>query len=144
MEVIEVSSYTAEEKRFIARDYLAPQAKETSGLKDAKVDLPEDSIDFLIRHYARESGVRNLRKLLEKVYRKVAFSIVKEHGNEESPISAATTTSTPEEDSSTPKTTEPREPMKVPESVSVTLSPAKLREYLGPCLLYTSPSPRDS
>ena len=146
MEVIEVSSYTAEEKRFIARDYLAPQAKETSGLKDAKVDLPEDSIDFLIRHYARESGVRNLRKLLEKVYRKVAFSIVKEHGNEESPISAATTTSTPEEDSSTPKTTEPREPMKVPESVSVTLSPAKLREYLGPPLyhkdrLFTSSMP---
>ena len=50
MEVIEVSSYTAEEKRFIARDYLAPQAKETSGLKDAKVDLPEDSIDLSLIH----------------------------------------------------------------------------------------------
>lgn len=80
MEVIEVSSYTAEEKRFIGRDYLAPQAKEASGLADAKVHLPESAIDYLIRHYARESGVRGLRKLLEKVYRKVAFDIVKQHG----------------------------------------------------------------
>ena len=75
-----MSSYTAEEKRFIGRDYLAPQAKEASGLADAKVHLPESSIDYLIRHYARESGVRGLRKLLEKVYRKVAFDIVKQHG----------------------------------------------------------------
>ena len=75
MEVIEVSSYTAEEKRHIARGYLAPQAKEASGLKEADVSLPDESIDFIIRRYARESGVRGLRKLLEKVYRKVAFDI---------------------------------------------------------------------
>ncbi|KDN52153.1 ATP-dependent protease La [Tilletiaria anomala UBC 951] len=80
MEVIEVSSYTADEKRHIARNYLAPQAKDTSGLKDANVNLPDETIDFLIKHHARESGVRGLRKLLEKVYRKIAFNIVKEHG----------------------------------------------------------------
>ena len=133
MEVIEVSSYTAEEKRFIARDYLAPQAKESSGLKDADVTLPEESIDFIIRHYARESGVRNLRKLLEKVYRKVAFAVVKEHAPEES--STGNTTFTNSEESTT-KTTEPREPMKVPESVSVDLNPTKLRELLGPPLYH--------
>ncbi|KAK0546109.1 ATP-dependent Lon protease pim1 [Tilletia horrida] len=80
MEVIEVSSYTADEKRHIAKGYLAPQAQEASGLKDTKVSLPDETIDFLIRHHARESGVRGLRKLLEKVYRKIAFNIVKEHG----------------------------------------------------------------
>ncbi len=80
MEVIEVSSYTADEKRHIARGYLAPQAKEASGLKEANVTLPDETIDFLIKHHARESGVRGLRKLLEKVYRKIAFNIVKEHG----------------------------------------------------------------
>lgn len=80
MEVIEVSSYTAEEKRHIAKGYLAPQAKEASGLKDANVSLPDQTIEFLIKHHARESGVRSLRKLLEKVYRKIAFNIVKEHG----------------------------------------------------------------
>ena len=80
MEVIEVSSYTADEKRHIAKGYLAPQAKDASGLKDANVVLPDETIDFLIKHHARESGVRGLRKLLEKVYRKIAFNIVKEHG----------------------------------------------------------------
>ncbi|WFD01268.1 endopeptidase La [Malassezia yamatoensis] len=82
MEVIEVASYTAEEKRYIARDYLAPQAKELSGLEHANVQLPESSIDFLIKKYVRESGVRGLRKILEKVYRKVAYEIVQKHGEE--------------------------------------------------------------
>jgi Lon-like ATP-dependent protease len=80
MEVIEVSSYTAEEKKHIAKGYLAPQAKDASGLKEANVRLADETIDFLIRHHARESGVRQLRKLLEKVYRKIAFNIVREHG----------------------------------------------------------------
>ncbi|ETS61082.1 hypothetical protein PaG_05024 [Moesziomyces aphidis] len=80
MEVMEVSSYTADEKRHIARGYLGPQAKEASGLQDANIVLPDETIDFLIKHHARESGVRGLRKLLEKVYRKIAFDIVKEHG----------------------------------------------------------------
>jgi Lon-like ATP-dependent protease len=80
MEVIEVSSYTAEEKRHIAKGYLAPQAKEASGLKNANITLPDQTIEFLIKNHARESGVRSLRKLLEKVYRKIAFNIVKEHG----------------------------------------------------------------
>lgn len=82
MEVIEVSSYTAEEKKHIARGYLAPQAKEASGLKDANVTLPDETIEFLVRSYARESGVRQLRKLLEKVYRKIAFNIVREYGED--------------------------------------------------------------
>lgn len=80
MEVIEVSSYTADEKRHIAKGYLAPQAKEASGLKDANVVLPDSTIEFLIKNHARESGVRSLRKLLEKVYRKIAFNIVRDHG----------------------------------------------------------------
>ncbi|CAO1612927.1 unnamed protein product [Jaminaea pallidilutea] len=82
MEVIEVSSYTADEKKHIARDYLAPQAKEASGLKDANVYLPDATIEFLIKNHARESGVRTLRKLLEKVYRKIAFNIVRDHGEQ--------------------------------------------------------------
>lgn len=82
MEVIEVSSYTAEEKKHIARGYLAPQAKDASGLIEANVRLPDETIEFLIKHHARESGVRQLRKLLEKVYRKIAFNIVREHGED--------------------------------------------------------------
>lgn len=67
MEVIEVSGYVADEKAAIAERYLAPQAKESSGLKDADVTLSPEAIETLIRSYARESGVRNLKKHIEKV-----------------------------------------------------------------------------
>lgn len=82
MEVIEVSSYTAEEKKNIAKDYLAPQAKETSGLQNTNISLPDETIEFLIRYHSRESGVRGLRKLFEKIYRKIAFEIVRDYGED--------------------------------------------------------------
>ena len=136
MEVIEVSSYTAEEKRHIARGYLAPQAKEASGLKEADVSLPDESIDFIIRRYARESGVRGLRKLLEKVYRKVAFDIVKEHGEEvfPEPSSEAETKPSPTsaKNESIQVTKQERSPMAVPPNVSVVINEEQLRDYLGP------------
>lgn len=136
MEVIEVSSYTAEEKRHIARDYLAPQAKEASGLKDTDVTLPDESIDFIIKRYARESGVRGLRKLLEKVFRKVAFDIVKEHGEDvfPEPLKGAEPRSnqTGVQSDNVQVTTEERQPMSVPSSVSLVITEEKLRRYLGP------------
>lgn len=67
MEVLEVSGYVSEEKCKIAEQYLGPQAKEASGLKDADVQLDPTAIDVLIKYYARESGVRNLKKHIEKV-----------------------------------------------------------------------------
>ncbi|PKI84341.1 endopeptidase La [Malassezia vespertilionis] len=153
MEVIEVSSYTAEEKRFIARDYLAPQAKTNSGLENVDITLPDASIDFLIRRYARESGVRGLRKLLEKVYRKVAFDIVKEHGDDDVPLEAIAEQASDssafgaQETSEAPKvTTQPREPMKVPASVQFVIDEDMIRKFLGPALyhkdrLYTHSMP---
>ena len=66
MEVLEVSGYVSEEKCKIAEQYLGPQAKEASGLKDADVQLDPSAIDVLIKYYARESGVRNLKKHIEK------------------------------------------------------------------------------
>jgi len=136
MEVIEVSSYTAEEKRHIARGYLAPQAKEASGLKEADVSLPDESIDFIIRRYARESGVRGLRKLLEKVYRKVAFDIVKEHGEEVFPEPSSDSETKPlptsAKNESIQVTKQERSPMAVPPNVSVVVNEEQLRDYLGP------------
>lgn len=65
--MLEVSGYVSEEKCKIAEQYLGPQAKEASGLKDADVQLDPSAIDVLIKYYARESGVRNLKKHIEKV-----------------------------------------------------------------------------
>jgi Lon-like ATP-dependent protease len=67
MEVIEVSGYVSEEKSMIAEKYLGPQAREASGLKNADVILDPASVDVLIKYYCRESGVRNLKKHIEKV-----------------------------------------------------------------------------
>jgi ATP-dependent Lon protease len=67
MEVLEVSGYVTEEKVAIAERYLGPQAKEATGLKDVDVQLDPAAIDALIKFYCRESGVRNLKKHIDKV-----------------------------------------------------------------------------
>ena len=66
MEVLEVSGYVSEEKTQIAERYLAPQAREASGLKDADIQLDPSAVDMLIKYYCRESGVRNLKKHIDK------------------------------------------------------------------------------
>ncbi|KIH90162.1 Lon-like ATP-dependent protease [Sporothrix brasiliensis 5110] len=89
MEVIRLSGYVADEKMAIAERYLAPAAKEMAGLKGADVTLSQDAIDELIKSYCRESGVRNLKKQIEKVYRKSALKIVQDLGDEPLPAAAA-------------------------------------------------------
>jgi Lon-like ATP-dependent protease len=70
MEVLEVSGYITEEKAAIASKYLAPQAKEGAGLKEADVELTDEAVAALIRYYCRESGVRRLKQQIEKVRRR--------------------------------------------------------------------------
>lgn len=75
MEVLEVSGYVSEEKACIAQRYLAPQAKEASGLKETDVDLDPAAVDVLIKYYCRESGVRNLKKHIDKVCSAILVAI---------------------------------------------------------------------
>ena len=150
MEVIEISGYTFEEKAAIAAKYLEPVAKETAGLKDADVKLLPESIDVLIKHYCRESGVRNLKKQIEKVYRKVSLKIVSEHGESVFPEAEATTTEAQENvkenkfeqnpvdasdvavnENASASIIEPRAPFKVPDSVHVEIGPDSLQKYVG-------------
>ena len=92
METIELSGYVADEKKAIAERYLGPQAREISGLKDVDVALDMGAIEELINKYCRESGVRNLKKQIEKVYRKSALKIIRDLGEDEAlPESAALT-----------------------------------------------------
>lgn len=67
MEVLEVSGYVSEEKKAIAKGYLSPQAKKASGLEKADVEIEDSAVTALIQYYCRESGVRNLKKHIEKV-----------------------------------------------------------------------------
>lgn len=83
MEVIEISGYIEEEKVKIAERYLAPEAKKNTGLENVNVELTEDAIKALIKNYCRESGVRNLKKQIDKIYRKAALNAVESVGEEE-------------------------------------------------------------
>ncbi|XP_051550641.1 lon protease homolog, mitochondrial-like [Myxocyprinus asiaticus] len=76
MEMINISGYVAQEKLAIAERYLVPQLRALCGLDDQKVNITSEAVNVLIRQYCRESGVRNLQKQVEKVFRKVAFRIV--------------------------------------------------------------------
>jgi len=77
MEMIQVSGYVAEEKMNIASKYLIPQAKRDSGVSDAQLTIDSEALQTLIKSYCRESGVRNLQKQVEKIFRKAAFKLVK-------------------------------------------------------------------
>ncbi|XP_053177721.1 lon protease homolog, mitochondrial [Scomber japonicus] len=76
MEMINVSGYVAQEKLAIAERYLVPQLRSLCGLTEEKASISSEALSLLIKQYCRESGVRNLQKQVEKVFRKVAFSIV--------------------------------------------------------------------
>ncbi|KAK0156060.1 Lon protease, mitochondrial [Merluccius polli] len=76
MEMINVSGYVAEEKLAIAERYLVPQLRTLTGLTQESGAISPEALSLLIKQYCRESGVRNLQKQVEKVFRKVAFQIV--------------------------------------------------------------------
>jgi Lon-like ATP-dependent protease len=148
MEMIQLSGYVADEKMAIAERYLGPAAKELAGLKDVDVNLSKAAIEELIKSYCRESGVRNLKKQIEKVYRKSALKIVQDLGesvlSEEDALTnegkAAleesrkdeTDVKDTSEDIENQTTLLPRVSLKVPDTVHVTIDRENLKDYVGP------------
>lgn len=78
MEVIELGSYTDEEKLMIAKDHLLPKQMKKHGLKRAQLRLTDDAVREIITCYTRESGVRNLERRLGALCRKVDMRLVGE------------------------------------------------------------------
>lgn len=76
MEVIELNSYTDEEKLMIAKQHLLPKQLKKHGLKRTQVRLTDDAIREIIACYTRESGVRNLERELASLCRKCAMRFV--------------------------------------------------------------------
>ncbi|KAG8213480.1 atp-dependent protease La [Butyriboletus roseoflavus] len=158
MEVLEVSGYVSEEKCVIAEKFLGPQAKEASGLKDTDVLLDPSTVDVLIKYYCRESGVRNLKKHIDKIYRKAALKLILDLGEdifpEPTPSPKASTTELRTVESKEPQPNEPsetsakasihesserktvttqeRQPLRVPEHIHVRINPENLKDYVGP------------
>ena len=76
MEVIELSSYTREEKFHIAKDYLIPKQRERHGLNGRQARITDEALYVIIDSYTRESGVRRLERSVASVFRKCAKRIV--------------------------------------------------------------------
>ena len=80
MEVIRLPGYTEDEKLAIANNYLIPKALEQNGLGKDELDITDDAVTSIIRHYTREAGVRNLEREINKISRKAVRSQVETHG----------------------------------------------------------------
>lgn len=72
MEVIEVSSYTENEKLHIAKEHLLPKQIKKNGLDKHKISVSDKALETVIRGYTKEAGVRNLERKLGEVCRKAA------------------------------------------------------------------------
>ena len=75
MEVIRLSGYTEDEKVNISQKYLIPNQSKNNGLKDGEWTISENINRKIIRHYTRESGVRNLEREISKIARKLVKKI---------------------------------------------------------------------
>ena len=79
MEIIEVSGYLTEEKMEIAKRHLIPKEKENTGLNHGRrLSFTPEAIEEIIEHYTRESGVRQLEKVINKILRKLAFRLTED------------------------------------------------------------------
>jgi ATP-dependent Lon protease len=78
MEILRLTGYTELEKLEIARQYLVRKQREATGLTEEQVGFNDDALREIIRHYTRESGVRNLEREIGNVCRKVTRRVVRD------------------------------------------------------------------
>ncbi len=76
MEIIELGSYTDEEKLMIAKNHLLPKQMKKHGLKKAQLRISDDAIREIIQCYTRESGVRSLERQLAEICRKMDMRMI--------------------------------------------------------------------
>ena len=76
MEVIELSSYTREEKLQIAKRHLVAKQRKRHGLSQKQLHIPDKTLRALIDHYTREAGVRTLERTIASLCRKAAMRVV--------------------------------------------------------------------
>ena len=77
MDIIEVTSYTANEKFHIAKEHLWEKQLRKNGLKDTQLSISDNALKAVIDQYTKEAGVRNLERKLGTVCRKAALEILK-------------------------------------------------------------------
>ncbi len=78
LEIIELSSYTEQEKLVIAREHLYPKKLSEHGLTEEQFTVSDEAIMYMIRHHTREAGVRQLERLMANLARKAVVKVLKE------------------------------------------------------------------
>ena len=89
MEIIELGSYTDEEKLMIAKNHLIPKQLQKHGLKKPQLRINDEAIREMICCYTRESGVRNLERCVGEICRKAAMKIVDQETPKRITVTAA-------------------------------------------------------
>ena len=79
LEIINFAGYTHDEKFHIAKGFLVKKQLEANGLDPKKVELTDEGLNFVIQHYTREAGVRNLERRIATVFRKLAKKVAEGH-----------------------------------------------------------------
>ena len=79
LEIIELSSYTELEKLEIAKRHLVPKQLSENGLKASQLKIGDDMLTYLVRYYTRESGVRQLERVIATICRKSVLAILKDN-----------------------------------------------------------------
>lgn len=79
LEIIELSSYTEQEKLEIAKNHLYPKKLTEHGLTSEQFSITDEAIMYMIRHHTREAGVRQLERLIAQIARKVVVKVLKEN-----------------------------------------------------------------
>jgi ATP-dependent Lon protease len=82
MEIIQLPGYVDSEKLEIAKRYLIPKSLEKNGLKKSQVKYTRDALTAIAEGYAREAGVRNFEKYLDRIHRKLALVVVSDEREE--------------------------------------------------------------
>ncbi len=80
MEIINISGYTDNDKVIIAQKHLVREQIKVNGLRSDQITFTEEGLQYLISHYTREAGLRNLKREIGSVCRKIAKNIVMEEG----------------------------------------------------------------
>ena len=126
MEIIRIPGYTEDEKRNIASRYLIPKQKANNGIEEDELNIPDETVTDLIRHYTREAGVRGLEREIAKLCRKM----VKEtalSGSSKTALSGSSKTAL----SGSSKTALSGSSGKTSKSKTLTITPDMLQEYAG-------------
>lgn len=88
MEIIELGSYTDEEKVMIAKGHLIPKQLKKHGIKKSQLRITDDAIREIIQCYTRESGVRSLERSIGEICRKTAAEIISDDNYKRSTVTA--------------------------------------------------------